>query len=194
MGSLKLTDAPGCIGSVLIRKEGHPICQSCRFVNTCGRLASRNEERLLKSLGLEKISRDTGKKLMKGAEKLSIAELESVKYRDKKPLTKEGERLMKQIGQSGSADQFNTTLKLTSRVHVEHGLQFIEPEWARELIMLIWDNKGRVTKKDLREYLQHDKGFKVMTAGVYVAQFINATTNMGICKEDPKHVRFIHHE
>lgn len=194
MAKLKLTDAPGCIGSVLIRKEGHPICNNCGFTNVCARLAERNEVNLLKSLGIEKISRDTGKKLMKGAEKLSIAELESPKYRDKKPLTRDGGLLLGQMKRGGSLDALIEALKQERRSHVAHGLQFVEPDWTRELLLLIWDNKGQVKKKDLREYLHHDLGFKVMTASVLCSNFVNAVTNMGLCTESPQHLRFNHVE
>jgi len=194
MANLKLTDAPGCIGSVLIRKEDHPICQSCGFTNLCARLAERNEAALLKSLGIEKVSRDTGKKLMKGAEKMSIAELESPKYRDKKPLTVEGRRLMDQITRGGAHDALVEALKQERRTYVAHALQFVEPDWARDLMLLIWDNKGQVKKKDLRDYLTHDLGIKVMTASVYASNFINATTNLGLCTESPQQLRFTHVE
>ncbi|MDX5412863.1 MAG: hypothetical protein LPK02_07430 [Rhodobacterales bacterium] len=190
MAKLKMTDAPGCVGSVLIRKEDHPICRDCMFTNICARLAERNEERLLKSLGIEKISRDTGKKLMKGAEKLTIAELESPRYRDKKPLTREGIRVMNGIEAGVTKDEFRSAMTQERRTFVEHALQFIEPDWVRELLVLIWENKGEVKKKDLRDYLIHDKGIKTMTAGVYVANFVNAVTNMDLFTESPQNLKY----
>lgn len=191
MGKIKISDAPGCIGSPVIRKEGHPICNNCPFKNVCAKLAQVNAKRLMSSLGLTALSKNTGKKLTPGAEKMTIAELESPQFKDKKPLTNRGRQTQATMFKSISAPQIVEVMDKTDRRLVEHGLQTVKPDWARELLLLIWDNNGSLKKKDLRDYMRHELGHSQMVALSHVSNFINATTNADLLKEDKETLRII---
>lgn len=189
MAKVKLSDAPGCIGSPLIRAERHPICRNCVFTNVCGKLAERNAERLKADLGIKELSPNTGKKLTPGAEKLTIAQLENAAYEGKKPLTAKGAQLQRSILKAGDTGRIIQIMIRKSRPHVEHGLQLVSPKWARELLLLIWDNDGEVRKRDLREHLEHGLGHKRFSAMSDVSNFVNATTNMDLTIEDKEKLR-----
>lgn len=192
MAKLKLSDAPGCIGSPLIRAENHPICRNCGFKVVCAKLAARNEERLKEELGLRKLSDVTGKKLMEGSEKMTIAELENASIKDRKPLTAKGDQVRRSILKGGTEAEILSWLKRDcKRVEIEHALQFVQPDWARELLLLIWDNKGAVKKKDLRDYTENELGHPRMSALSLVSNFVNATTNMGLVVESKETLRIV---
>ena len=190
MAKIKLSDAPGCIGSSIIRKEGHPICNNCPFTNVCAKLARLNADRLMKDLGITAISEQTGKMLSEGASKMTIAELESPRFKGKKPLTNRGAALQSQmLRKSGGTMGILQALESKKRSLVDHALQNVQPDWARELLLLIWDNNGFVQKKDLRDYAQHELGMSRTASVSYVASFINATTNADILNEDKETLR-----
>lgn len=189
MANVKLSDAPGCIGSPIIREENHPICRNCPFRNVCAKLAKLNEARLKESLGIEELSENTGKMLLDGAKRMTIAELESPAFVDKRPLTNNGRQLQssmfKKIGVAGVL----VAMEQKKRSLVEHALQEVKPVWARELMLLIHDNKGTVKKKDLRDYMHHELGIPKTMAVSNVSNFINATTNADLLKEEKEKLR-----
>lgn len=191
MAKIKLSDAPGCIGSPIIRKEGHPICKNCPFKNVCAKLAQMNAKRLMESLGITAISTNTGKKLTPGAEKMTIAQLESPKFKGKKPLTSRGRQMQSSMFKKVSVPEIVEIMDQTSRRLVAHGLQEVQPDWARELLLLLWDNGGALKKKDMRDYLRHELGHAQMSAASNVSNFINATTNADLIKEDKETLRLI---
>ena len=191
MAKIKLSDAPGCIGSPIIRKEGHPICNNCPFKNVCAKLAQMNAKRLMDSLGISALSQDTGKKLTPGAERMTIAQLESPKFKDKKPLTARGRQTQSTMFKGVNVPQIIEVMDQSNRTLVEHGLQKVKPDWARELLLLIWDNNGSLKKKDLRDYMKHELGHAQMVALSHVSNFINATTNADLIKEDKETLRLI---
>ena len=191
MAKLRLSDAPGCIGSPIIRSEKHPICSNCVFTKICASLALRNAERLKKELGVEELSRQTGKKLIKGAEKLTIAQLESPAFKGKKPLTESGRKLQSSLLKGGSATDIVAAMKLPTKTHVEQALQFTEPDWARQCLVLIWENGGQIKRRDLGEYMEHELGYPRMSARSLTSNFINAVTNLDIFVEDKSKLRVI---
>lgn len=189
MAKIKLSEAPGCIGSPTIRKEGHPICNNCAFTNVCRKLSKMNEARLMKALGVTELS-TTGKMLTPGAEKMTVAQMQAPSFKGKKPLTTNGKRLQGQmLNKSGGAMGIIKAMEHDRRDHVAHVLQNVQPDWARELLLLIWDNKGTVKKKDLRDYSQHELGLSKTAALSYVSNFINATTNADVLLEDKETLR-----
>lgn len=192
MSKVKLSDAPGCIGSPIIRKEGHPICENCNFKNICAKLSHLNAKRLMDDLGLSALSSETGRKLIPGSEKLTIAQLESPAYKDKKPLTERGRITQRGIfDKSGGTMGVLEVMQRTSRIAVKHGLQNVQPDWAQHLLLLIWDNNGSVTKKDLRDYLHHELGQSRTVSTGNVSNFTNATTNADLLKEDRETLRLL---
>ena len=191
MAKVKLSDAPGCIGSPLIRSENHPICRNCLFTNICDKLASRNADRLKLELGIATLSKQTGKKLMKGAQKMSIAQLENAAITGKRPLTSKGREISNSMV-SKTKDGVSGIMKAlanSNRVHVEHGLQFVKPSWAGACLMLMWDNGGKLNKKDLRDFLHRELGFCRLTATSSVSNFVNAATNMDLIIEIKEQLR-----
>jgi len=192
MATVKLSDAPGCIGSPIIRAEDHPICRNCLFTNICGKLATRNKARLEADLGISELSKDTGKKLVKGAEKLTIRQLEDPNNIDKQPLTTAGKRMQGLLLTNLSGpEQLHDALKQSDRQQAEHDLQFVKPVWAAKIMLLMWDNDGEITKKDMREYMTHDVGLTQMVVNVHASTFINAMTNLDLIKQDKTKLRII---
>lgn len=189
MANIKLSDAPGCIGSPIIRDENHPICRNCPFKNVCAKLAVLNEKRLKEALGIETLSSNTGKMLTEGASRMTIAELEAPAFVGKKPLTNAGRQLQRSMFKKIGVSGVFVALENKRRDLVAHGLQSLKPEWSQELLLLIWDNKGVVKKKDLRDYMQHELGIAKMMAVSNVSNFINATTNSDLLKEDRETLR-----
>jgi len=189
MANVKLSDAPGCIGSPIIREENHPICRNCPFRNVCAKLAKLNGERLKESLGLTTLSENTGKMLLDGAKRMTIAELESPAFVDKRPLTNNGRQLQSSMFKKLGVAGVMVALERDKRTSVDHALQEVKPDWARELMLLIYDNKGTVKKKDLREYLHHELGIPKTMAVSNVSNFINATTNADLLQEDKETLR-----
>lgn len=181
MAKMKLSDAPGCIGSPLIRNEKHPLCTKCNFTNVCGKLSKVNAQRLAESFGVARLSGDTGRKLLKGAEKMSVAQLEKAGEAGVRPETTRGAALRKQIFRKSSVKNLCDLLTNERRYNfIEHGLQFVEPEWARNVLSLIWQNGGAIKGRDMRTYLEHELGFKRSAAMSMASNFINATTNAGL--------------
>tara|TARA_R110000851_G_scaffold59347_8_gene137378 strand:- start:5648 stop:6232 length:585 start_codon:yes stop_codon:yes gene_type:complete len=190
MAKIKLSEAPGCIGSPVIRKEGHPICNNCAFTNVCAKLSKLNEGRLLESLGIDTLSDQTGKMLIKGANKMTIAQIESPSFKGKKPLTSRGAQMQNSmLRKMGGGNMLLKAMKAEERIVAEHAMRDMKPDWSRELMLLIWDNDGTVTKKDLRDYMHHELGHSKTLAVGYVSNFINATTNADVLKEDKEKLR-----
>lgn len=182
MAKVKLSDAPGCIGSSLIRKEGHPICKNCAFTNVCAQLAARNAVKLAAELGVEKLSGITGRKLEKGAEKLSIKEIE--KASGKRLLSKKGEALKKKIEKAISAEdlQRNISSDTGNRSVLEHGAQKLD-DWVKQLLLLIWDNNGLINKSELSAFLIHEMGVAKVSASTNAQAFVNALVHMDVLTE-----------
>lgn len=189
MAKVNISDAPGCIGSCIIRLENSPVCKNCTFTNICAQLSRRNAKKLRDQLGLKELSDNTGKKLMKGAEKIPIAQLESSAFEGKKPLTFKGDQLRRSMSKTTKTAEIIQILARNSRTDVDHGLQFVEPHWARQALLLLWDNNGVIKKKDLRDFLQHELGISRMVTLVNVSNFINAATNMNLVEETKESMR-----
>lgn len=152
-----------------------------------------NAERLKEELGLSMLSENTGKKLTKGTERYTIAELESPKYENKRPLTVKGKQTTDAIFKRvGGVEVVRNAMKLTSRTHVQHALQNVSLDWALECLLLIWDNAGSLKKKDLRDYVTNELGYSRTMAIVYVSNFINATTNADFIIEDKEKLSILY--
>lgn len=191
MGKIKLSDAPGCIGSPLIRSENHPICKACAFRNICARLAVSNRDKLIAALGIPELSAVTGKKLMAGAEKMTIAELESPAFKDKKPLTVKGKEVMTGLRHVERDVLKDCLVGTKNRIERNHSLQSVQPDWSKDLIMLIGDNRGLVKKKDLRDYMENELGYPRLSAVSLVSAFINGMTNADFLTETANSVKVI---
>ena len=188
MAEFQMSDVPGCFGSSIVRSEDHVICRKCICTNYCKKISKVNAERMRKELKIEKLSGETGKRL--DNPDYTIAELESPRYKDMKPLTVSGEKLTRAMLRKINKSVLAETLRQTDRNIISHRLQFVEPDWALALLMLIWDNGGEIKKSDLRDYLMHDLGHGKMVAMTNISTFINATTNMDLTVDDGTQLRF----
>lgn len=60
--TIKLSNAPGCIGSPTIRAMEHPLCGTCAFKDICHQLALRNRARLVEDMGQAAVLRPVDRK------------------------------------------------------------------------------------------------------------------------------------
>lgn len=79
-----IKDAPGCIGSAVIRSSSHPVCQACNFKTACEKLARMNAELIAGELGSQSIKIDEKPKAMqpKKPVKVKTASAVSPKVKD----------------------------------------------------------------------------------------------------------------
>lgn len=174
---LKLSDAPGCIGSPVIRAQNYKSCapENCMFRGVCGQLAKHRGAQIKKDLNVASL-KNTGGAL---DEKPSTKNAKPTV--DKRALTQRGAALVSSIKRL-NMDRESILSIITSEGEIEDRLEGITPEYLAVTLRALWDTPN-LEKRQLKARFEHDIGMSALTAQSHVSIITNAFTHLQIVKD-----------
>lgn len=154
----KLRDAPGCIGSIVVRKRIHPLCKTCEWRTWCAKIQAHNEQLLAKELAVDVKAvapSYSGALSPKGADALAGFQRRGIEVEDIRRAMKMPER---------------EAYKVTAEWR---------PQFLKHGFLLLGKHKT-LTRTRLGESFRETFGWKQASASSHVTCFIDVATHLGI--------------
>lgn len=158
----KLSDAPGCIGSFVVRQADHPVCRACRFRTACGKMAEVARTRLHAEIGTAPCG--------------NLVQRKSTPRQVVKPqLSIKGGLLVRKLMAQGLDRQKIITMTRAANLNVE-------PSFAATALSGL--TQQAMSKAQLRTLLQSRHGWCSNTAQSHVSIFVDAMTHLKVVRDD----------
>lgn len=174
MSKGSLRDAPGCLGSVVLRvrrAKPHPICTTCPYRTVCARIAKVNAERLNEILGVE-------------AAEHALVMPTSVSVTAKRPgtggLSVKGAKAVEALSRIGVTT--DVVRRMVPRADFIERSAHWTPNYIRWGLDHLWRQGGRLTRVQLAKEFQRQFACSEQTAASRVSIFLDVTTHLDVVR------------
>lgn len=176
---MKLSEAPGCIGSPIIRSENATLCKSCTVRTVCGQLAVRTAARLARELGVEAIDPRQPGRAASGGKHVDI-KLAHRGTTDTKAPSAKSRALVAEAAKRGLDGANLAQVMALPPGEFAAAVRPIKPAHLR--LAMICLRRGAISRAALRDQFEKSLGLPRLSAQGLVSTTLGALTLLGLAR------------